>query len=501
MPENTHEIPNNILGVISTNIQKIFGLYYPKDKYNELYFRLESAAKEINSKDTENFIYSLQDENAAAGNFNLLTKHLTIGETYFFREPGVLDLFRNEISVFSHPVNVWSAGCCTGEEAYTLSIIINSTGNTDLLNSRIWATDINHDFLQKAILGRYNKWSFRNTDPGIIEKYFSVFDGRLYEIKPELRKFISFEYLNLASNNLIARCSSEKFDYIFCRNVMMYFDNYLRKKLIDTFYNLLSDTGYLIVSISEVSLITDPRFDKIYLNDSFIFRKNIHPDTEKVLPPLSIHSRIKAPETGTEKVHPAYKKPQSAHSRAESAKMNVPPALSSDSVLDKAENSFKEGRYNDTITFISEIFTSQVKYISLPKDQSDKLYLLITKSCINLYNYEDALKWCTKGIEQNQLFLPHYLAMANIFQLIHANDEAIKTLKTAIYLEPENILANFSLSNLYRKNNEPDLAKKHLQLTLNILEKLDAGYIIEESEGLTAGSMRQIIESFIKNLK
>ena len=501
MPEITPEIPNYILGKISNNIQNIFGLYYPADKYNELYFRLESAAKEINRKDTVNFICSLQDENIAAGNFHLLTKHLTIGETYFFREPGVLELFKNDISDNPRPVNVWSAGCCTGEEAYTLSIVINSIGNTNLLDSRIWATDINRDFLQKAILGRYNKWSFRNTETDIRKKFFTVFDDRLFEIKPELRKIITFEYLNLAENNLIEKWNFEKFDYIFCRNVLMYFDKNLRKKLINSFFNLLTDTGYLIVSISEVSLIDDPGFDKIYLNDSFIFRKNINPAGKKELPLISHKVKTKTPEACFETTHPTLKEMQPEQVKTLSTTNSISQTLKNDSILDNAGNSFKAGKYNDTIIFITEIFKSPGKYSSLLKDNADKLYLLITKSYINLYDYEDALRWCTKGIEQNQLYLPHYLAMANIFQMINANDEAIKTLQTAIYLEPENILANFSLSNLHRKNNEPDLAKKYLQVTLNILEKFDAGHIIEESEGLTAGSMRTMVASFIKNLK
>lgn len=500
MIDKTSEIPNNILRIISTNIQKNLGIYYPADKYNELYLRLESAAKEINCKDTEQFIFSLQDENAVAGNFNLLTKHLTIGETYFFREPGVLELFKNEISGFTRPVNIWSAGCCTGEEAYTLSILINSLGNTNLIDSKIWATDINHEFLQKAILGKYNKWSFRNTDSGIIEKYFSIIDERQYEIKPEMRRMITFEYLNLADDMSI-KWNLDKFDYIFCRNVMMYFENNLREKLIDSFYKLLSDTGYLVVSISEVSLINDPRFEKIYLNDSFVFRKNVHPAPVRELPLALPKSKIVQPPYPGKPRPPASSVTRSEQSEARVLGRKSAFIISNSNIVEKAESIFKTGKYNDTITFIAELFSAPDKYSSLLKDHSDKLYLLITKSCINLNNYDDALKWCTKGIEQNQLFLPYYLAMANIFQLINENDQAIKTLQTAIYLDPENILANFSLSNLYRKNNELDLAKKYLQVTLSILEKINAEYVIEESEGLTAGSMYNMVASFLNNLK
>ncbi|MDP4114598.1 MAG: CheR family methyltransferase [Bacteroidota bacterium] len=500
------EILLSIINPISVNIEKHLGLYYPPEKYSELYIRLDSAAKEKGYNELEDFLHTLQNEASVINNIDLLTRHLTIGETYFFRESGVLDIFKKNIINNSRPLNIWCAGCCTGEEAYTLAIIINSIFDSNIRNSKILATDINKDFLNKALSGRYSKWSFRNMDDKIVAKYFNRIDDKYFEVRPEIRKLVKFEYMNLAENNFSSKLNFGPFDYIFCRNVLMYFDNELHDKLVTSFYNLLADGGFLAVSVAEVSLINDNRFEKIYSNESFIFRKSVKEPTLPLSPIHNINNRIPLPIIRNNSNSSFTRSPVPEHNTirrgskasSEERKQSIDDV---DTSFYNIHNGYAKGRYAETISIILDIIQKANKNNTLLQNHSDELYLMIIKSYLNINNFDEALRWCTKGIENNRLHLPYYLTLANIFQVINENEEAMKTLQTAIYLDPDNILANFSLSNLYRRNNDSSLARKYLLVTLRILENCSPDQVIEESEGLTAGAMREMVISFIQNIK
>ncbi|MDF5727936.1 MAG: protein-glutamate O-methyltransferase CheR [Rhizonema sp. PD38] len=190
---------------------------------------------------------------------NLMTK-LTNTDSYFFRDRGQLNVLRNQIfpEIIQRKQNnkrmrICSAGCSTGEEPYSLAIILKeiipALEQWDLM---ILGVDINQAAIQKAKVGIYTPWSFRNNDPKTKQQYFKLI-GSQYEIDQEISKMVKFEYLNLVKDSFPQPCSDLKeLDLIVCRNVFIYLKESAITKVLNKFYQALQPLGYLLTGHAEL---------------------------------------------------------------------------------------------------------------------------------------------------------------------------------------------------------------------------------------------------------
>lgn len=184
------------------------GLHLPQERMPDLKRRLLSAAREFHFDAIEPFVSWLLSTKLTQRQVEMLASHLTVGETYFFRETASLealekyilpDLIASRRSM--RYLRIWSAGCATGEEPYTIAIMLHRM----IPDIRKWqitllATDINPRFLEKAAQGIYREWSFRGDFQWLKDQYFKrTLDGR-YRIAEKIRKMVTFNYLNLATD-------------------------------------------------------------------------------------------------------------------------------------------------------------------------------------------------------------------------------------------------------------------------------------------------------------
>jgi len=174
---------------------------------------------------------------------------LTTNETYFFREEFQLNAFVGEIlpdlkavkeKRGDRTIRIWSAGCSTGEEPYTIAMLIMETGAFKDWKVEIVGTDISHRVLQHARKGVYGKSSFRTTSPERVNRFFQQQDG-LYRIKDEVRGLVTISHLNLLDENRMILLG--KMDVIFCRNVIIYFDQVAKRMVVESFYRVLREGG------------------------------------------------------------------------------------------------------------------------------------------------------------------------------------------------------------------------------------------------------------------
>ena len=175
----------------------------------------------------------LSSEPPSRNQIEILASYLTIGETYFFREKQTFEILEERILADliktrrqnERRLRIWSAGCCTGEEPYSIAMLLSKM-LPDLKdwNISILATDINPRFLHKASEGVYSKWSFRDCPQGVKERYFRKAKEDRLEILPDIKKMVTFSYLNLVEDSYpsLSNCTNAM-DVIFCRNVLMYF--------------------------------------------------------------------------------------------------------------------------------------------------------------------------------------------------------------------------------------------------------------------------------------
>jgi chemotaxis protein methyltransferase CheR len=210
--------------------------------------------------------------------WDVLVELLTINETYFYREENQL---KECVSVVlphlkqkfrSRPIRIWSSACSTGEEPYTLAMLIQEMKQFPPGSVEIIATDINKKVLQKAENGWYHRGSFafRRIPEGLLKKYFSEEDGG-YQINASIRKMVRFQHLNLLNEEKVAQIG--EVDVIFCRNVLIYFDQETIKQVISSLHQNLAPDGYLFLGHAESITDLSLGFQKVDSDKTFYYRK------------------------------------------------------------------------------------------------------------------------------------------------------------------------------------------------------------------------------------
>lgn len=204
---------------------------------------------------------------------------LTTNETYFFREEFQLKAFANEIlpevryekeKRGDRTLRIWSAGCSSGEEPYTIAMLIIETACFRGWKVEIVGTDISHRVLQRARKGVYGASSFRTTEEGRRKRFFQEQDG-LYRISDEVRGLVTISHLNLLDENRMILLG--KMDLIFCRNVIIYFDQVAKKRVVESFYRSLREGGYLLLGHAESLLNTTTAFALKHLKNDMVYQK------------------------------------------------------------------------------------------------------------------------------------------------------------------------------------------------------------------------------------
>ncbi|MBI5542867.1 MAG: protein-glutamate O-methyltransferase CheR [Deltaproteobacteria bacterium] len=202
---------------------------------------------------------------------------LTTNETYFFREPHQLKAFREELLPLRvnerarvRRLRLWSAGCSTGEEAYTLAMLVLESGLFGGWEIEVFGSDISRKVLAAARKGVYSRNALRETPPQMVERYFTADAGR-WAVKDEARSLVSFGHLNLIDEHMVAMLA--RFDVVFCRNVMIYLDLPARRRVLKSFHGRLWPGGYLLLGHSESLIHVTADYELVHLKNDLVYRK------------------------------------------------------------------------------------------------------------------------------------------------------------------------------------------------------------------------------------
>lgn len=240
-------------------IHQIAGIFHPDNKLVSLLDRCGRRMRELKTPTLSEYFEHLTNSPAGQTEVLALLNEITIGETCFFRSQPQLDGFRQIVipkileakSKFPpRGIRIWSAGCSTGEEAYTLSMLMleESQGRLKDWNIEILATDLNERSLAHARNAIYGSYSTRNLSPHYRQKYFIPAAG-LLQVQPSVRNLVTFSRLNLTDDARMTFMNS--LDAIFCRNVLIYFDAASKERVTQHFFNNLLPHGYLFLGHSE----------------------------------------------------------------------------------------------------------------------------------------------------------------------------------------------------------------------------------------------------------
>ncbi|MFZ2197141.1 MAG: protein-glutamate O-methyltransferase CheR, partial [Thermodesulfovibrionales bacterium] len=245
--EKVIPLSEDVFRLIRDIIKEYCGLYFDDSSLYLIEKRLSRRVKSHNLNDFRDYYRFIRYDKNTEEELSAIMDILTVNETYFFREQNQLRAFSEEILEElkvtlkdRNTLRIWSAGCSTGEEPYTITMLINEKDSFNGWNIEVHGSDINQRVLQTARKGTYTKNSFRTTEPYFLKKYFSE-DNGAFTIDDRIKKHVNFSYLNLLDP--VKTRFMGKMDVIFCRNVLIYFDNESRRRVIENFYDRLVDGG------------------------------------------------------------------------------------------------------------------------------------------------------------------------------------------------------------------------------------------------------------------
>lgn len=235
------------------------GIFFQDNKKYLLENRLSGRLDALKLSSFQEYIKYLKRSPQGRNELNRLFDAITINETSFFRNEPQIQAFENVVfpeildrakKEGRNVIKIWSAACSSGEEPYTLAMVIHHKFKFQLGNIKveIVGTDISQEIIEKANEGIYTEYSMRNMRPEYLSKYFQKVDGK-YILNDDIKNMVIFEQANLLDRFKMSRYRN--FDIIFCRNVLIYFDLKAKTQVINSLYDSLNPSGYLFIGHSE----------------------------------------------------------------------------------------------------------------------------------------------------------------------------------------------------------------------------------------------------------
>ena len=476
------------LSGLETRVTACLGLHIPESRRRDLLRGAEALAQAAGAKDVGAFLRSLADAPLTDRQLELLAASLTVGETYFFREPKSLDAFRNRIlpelvrqrAGREQRLRIWCAGCSTGEEAYTVAMILaEALPDPERWSVDILATDINRRALEKAQQGLYSEWSFRNLPAAQRERGFKQQGAKAFAIRHRFQRNISFAYLNLASDAYPSLLNNTNaMDVIFCRNVLMYFEPEWADSVVARFQHCLVDGGWLIVAPTEHALIRAPELVPVPFEGGTLFRK----------------------EGGPAPVRPAvWRGEQAPAEEAPPSPGTVSGALSGAQGQEPYEAAlarYELGHYAEAEALLQALLTadaSEGRGIT-----AAKIYALMARVEANQGKLVQAAARARQAIAANKACPGFYYLLASILEEQHQLPEAVQMLRRAICLNPDFVLAHFALGHIALAEKRKKDAGRCFLNAAALLARMPKDNVLPESEGLTAGRLLEIIETLTR---
>jgi chemotaxis protein methyltransferase CheR len=510
MPER---IPEHLLSAVSKTVESILGLNFPPARWHDLSRALTKCAPTLGFDDPHTCVRWLLDVPVNEDRIEALAEYLTIGETHFFRDHKLFRALEDQIfpdliaarRLDGMNLKIWSAGCATGEEPYSIAILLHRMiPDLNRWKVTILGTDVNRTFLRKAEEGLYTQWSFREVPPDIERTCFRK-SGNLSAIDQNIKEMVKFSHLNLAKG-VFPNFSNgtDTVDIVFCRNVLMYFTPERQQQVIERFFQCLPEGGWLIVSPTEAPCVEHPKFESVSFDGVLVFRKNSGKPAEPlpfqfpfVVPPVQdapepVPEFDPLPWPVPDLDVPGQRSTPRFDSRPE------PPAsdLSQDKSVPEEGSRYvdglilyEEGRYPDAV----ETLLEALRLNHLKPGESVAAMSVLARAYANQGQLSDALEWSEKAVEADRVNPIYHYVHASILQESERIDEAIASLNRAVFLDPKLVVAHFALGNLARGQGRFQVSERHYRSALSALGRYTDDSPVPASEGMTAAKFADLI--------
>jgi chemotaxis protein methyltransferase CheR len=515
-------------------VEKNTGLSIRVSERDNFIKKIQDRMKTLNISHGEDYYCFLNRMDRESENeWKELAILITNTESYFFRDKGQFLLLKNHLfpelikrKKSSRSLKIWSAGCSTGEEPYSLGILLQELiPDIETWDIKLLATDLNKNAIIRAKQGIYSPWSFRSLDQDIINKYFHKINSD-YQINSTIRQMTQFEILNLKNdefpqiNGLI-----NNLDLIICRNVFIYFSKESIALVVNKFINSLSSLGYLLTGHAELYGQTLTNLETKIFSESIVYQKpdpslhkeytlfspyqigenqpnlnildNIYSPPQKQTPSYLDNSQkyqynnLTEPQKYTPKtqlVNPV-NPPQKTSTYPHNNQVNN---LSESNLLTIAQEQFQKKQYKIAMEIVDQVLNLNQKSLTA--------YYLKAKILANMAQYHEAKKYCKKIITLDSFYLKAYYLLAQISEETQDIEKAKNLFKKIIYLDNSAITAYVGMAYIYRQESNFDKSKKMYQTALSLAKKMNPDLTVE-GHHLTSRELCLQIEKELKLLE
>jgi chemotaxis protein methyltransferase CheR len=522
------------LALFAKFLARSMGLHFTDERLCELEQKLTPAARDAGYRDLEQYLLWLMSAPLSRGQLEDLARVLTIGETYFLRDPKSYRVLEEQLipelvarrRASDKSLRIWSAGCSSGEEPYTLAILLSriipdlSTWKISLL-----ATDINPQALERGRQGIYSQWSFRNAPPWLMDYFTRCGDGR-FQVVERIRSMVDFGYLNLADAEPFRPVlpAAGPLDIILCRNVMLYFEQAQIERTMARFQAALGDGGWLLVGPTEVDLSLIKGFSCLRFPGAFVLEKEAagkDPARRGAHGALAEFRATACTAVATEPSagHPARRAvsgiadaagtPATTPSPAEALSPPAATASSPDEAQSStaeaqspaADGAEREPAAEDPCAEARNLYQSgcyqqaadSVRAVLDSLEQPAEALALGARAFANIGRFSEARDFCERAIAQDRLNAQNHYLLSIILEQQGELSAAAAALKNVLYIDQDYLLAYFALGNLSRQAGDVRDSERNFANALRLLERRDPHEVLPEAEGMTAGSLAQMI--------
>lgn len=441
------------------------GIYLEDAKLDSLRISLVTRATRLNLVKLEDYLTVLQGDDVE---FNELLNLVTINETSFFRFPQQFEALRNHVLPeilegklsSNRNLRVWSAGCSTGEEPYTIAMTLLDSGVEGLgWKTHVLGTDVSTKALATARDGVYTRKAVAGLDPEVVRRHFET-EGDHFRVSRAVRRLADFQYHNLIKEPYPIEMMSG-LDVIFCRNVTIYFRLESTRRVVHNFFNSLNDGGYLFVGHSETLTSISDEFEPVETGGVFLYRKPRarhafsaapapRPAVQPAAPPRRHVNEAKEAPARTKRVTPV---------RPEEPKT---PKRVTELVAEAAEL-FAQRHPEKVLALVDEILTLD--------PNNAEAHVLAGHAYADMGNYEAAEAACTRALTINPLLPVARYILGLIHQRQGDTMRAISEFKKTIYIDQDFALAHLNLGTIHKSRGEWDAAAREYENAIRALYK------------------------------
>ena len=499
-------IGNAELTRLSRLVREVSGLEFPDSRRPSLARAVERALI-VHDLPRASALHGFLLDGAHRLELEAFIASLTIGETHFFRNRPQLEALRHHVlpEIIAHRsaerrIRIWSAGCATGEEAYSLAMLIDILlPRRDGWNILILATDINKDSLERAKRGQYGPWSFRQVPQEVESRYFEK-DGRNFHLSPHIRDMVTFSYLNLVEDNYPSLVSNtQAMDLILCRNVLIYFREETINKVVTRLDGCLAPRGWMVAGHAESPMpIFRQRFVARDFPMSVCYQKRDAADARAdpgliAAIPLSTRGPSGRPKPRAAVATPAARPvatpppaPAPAHRTPQPPRPIAPTPSPPDlNAPEHALAAWRSGRVADALEILDRFAGADVGDPTGPYVKA--------KILASLVRLDEAGVAAKAAIARDPVHAPSHYVHGLILQEQDRPAEALAALRRAVYLDPALVLGRFSLAVLFAATGQAPRAEKELDTLTGLLDDRDREELLEDGDGVTVGRLLELV--------